>query len=221
VRMVRDWDPRPFTKVYPKDELLDAFPDVPMVPAGPIGNLGPGTLMVVVIDVEGETAYALPDPRASNWPPRMRGARHCDGLRLAQLAQGAELELARPFAGDLQPEADLRERQRLARQAREEHQDGLLAVVQPIYPPQDLGPLVIGLHCLAGTTVIHRPREDAGARHVSGRSARSARRHRLSNPTRCAGRRIVEVALSSAWRMSQSPRQPYSIVLKVRGSSTG
>jgi hypothetical protein len=65
VLLVRDGDP-PFAKVYPEDELIDAFPDAQVIPAGPIGDLGPGTLLVVVIDVEGETAYVIPDPRSSN-----------------------------------------------------------------------------------------------------------------------------------------------------------
>jgi hypothetical protein len=65
VLVALDWDP-PFARVYPEHELLETFPDAPVVPAGPVGALGPGTLLVLVIDVQGETAYVIPDPRAAN-----------------------------------------------------------------------------------------------------------------------------------------------------------
>jgi hypothetical protein len=65
VLVVLDWDP-PWADVYPEDELLEAFPDAPMVQAVPAGEIGPGTLLVLVIDAEGETAYTIADPRASN-----------------------------------------------------------------------------------------------------------------------------------------------------------
>jgi hypothetical protein len=61
----RDWDP-PSAWLYPEDELLEAFADAPRVAAGPTADLGPGTLLVVIIDLEGETAYVIPDPRAAN-----------------------------------------------------------------------------------------------------------------------------------------------------------
>jgi hypothetical protein len=65
VLVALDWEP-PFAQVYPEDELLETFPDVPVVPLGPIEDLGPRTLLVVVIDEESETAYLIPNPRASN-----------------------------------------------------------------------------------------------------------------------------------------------------------
>ncbi len=65
VLAVREWD-APFVWLYPEDELLETVPDAPTIPAGPIGALGPGTLLVVVIDEEGEAAYVIPDPRAAN-----------------------------------------------------------------------------------------------------------------------------------------------------------
>ena len=66
ILLVRDWD-IPFAEVYAQDELLATFPDAPVFHAGPLEDLGPGTLLVVVIDEDGEAAYAIPDPtRASN-----------------------------------------------------------------------------------------------------------------------------------------------------------
>ncbi len=65
VLVVLDWDP-PYADVYPEDELLEAFPDAPLVQAGPAAEIGPGILLLIVIDAEGETAYAIADPRASN-----------------------------------------------------------------------------------------------------------------------------------------------------------
>jgi hypothetical protein len=59
-----DWDP-PFAAVYPEHELLETFPDAPVVFAGPIADVGPGRLLVLVIDEAGETAYLIPDPRAA------------------------------------------------------------------------------------------------------------------------------------------------------------
>jgi hypothetical protein len=41
----------------------DSTPLIQAVPGLPIG---PGTLLIFVNDEQGETAYAIPDPRASN-----------------------------------------------------------------------------------------------------------------------------------------------------------
>jgi hypothetical protein len=60
--IVLDWD-RPFAELYPEDELLDAFPDAPLVHAGSTDEDGEPRLLVYVIDHEGEAAYAIPDPR--------------------------------------------------------------------------------------------------------------------------------------------------------------
>jgi hypothetical protein len=63
--VVLDWD-TPFAEVYPERELIETFPDVPVVPAGLIAEVGPGRLLVVVVDEAGEAAYVIPDPRAAN-----------------------------------------------------------------------------------------------------------------------------------------------------------
>jgi hypothetical protein len=65
VLVALDWDP-PYAEVYPEPDLIEAFPDVPVVSAEEMGEIGPGTLLVLVIDERGETAYAIPDPRASD-----------------------------------------------------------------------------------------------------------------------------------------------------------
>jgi hypothetical protein len=65
VLVALDWDP-PFAEVYPEPELIEAFPDVPVVSAEQMGEIGPGALLVLIIDERGETAYAIPDPRASD-----------------------------------------------------------------------------------------------------------------------------------------------------------
>jgi hypothetical protein len=61
--IVLDWD-RPFAEVYPEGERLDAFPDAPLVHVGCNDDDGAARVMVYLIDQEGETAYAIPDPRA-------------------------------------------------------------------------------------------------------------------------------------------------------------
>jgi hypothetical protein len=63
--LVLDWD-TPFAEVYAEDELLEVFADAPLVHSGPIPSLGPGTLLIFVIDEQGETAHAIPDPRSRN-----------------------------------------------------------------------------------------------------------------------------------------------------------
>lgn len=65
ILLVREWDV-PFADVYAEDELLEVFPDAPLVRTGLTDEIGPGTLLVFVIDEEGETAYAIADPRALN-----------------------------------------------------------------------------------------------------------------------------------------------------------
>ena len=61
--IVLDWD-RPFADVYPERELLETFGDAPLVQAGSTDEDGLARLLIFVIDEEGETAYAIPDPRA-------------------------------------------------------------------------------------------------------------------------------------------------------------
>ena len=61
--VVLDWE-APFADVYAEDELLVVFPDAPLFPAGSIEAIGPGMILIVVIDEEGETAYAIADPRS-------------------------------------------------------------------------------------------------------------------------------------------------------------
>jgi hypothetical protein len=61
--VVLDWD-RPFAAVYPADELRVAFPDAPLAHVGSNDDDGGARVLVYVIDEEGETAYAIPDPRA-------------------------------------------------------------------------------------------------------------------------------------------------------------
>ncbi len=61
--VVLDWDP-PFAQVYPEDELLESFPDAPLVHAGSNDDDGGARVLVYVIDEHGETAYAIPDPSA-------------------------------------------------------------------------------------------------------------------------------------------------------------
>jgi hypothetical protein len=65
VLVVVDWE-LPFADVYGEDELRQAFPDAPLICAEPLGGIGPGRLLVFVIDGEGETAYAIAEPRALN-----------------------------------------------------------------------------------------------------------------------------------------------------------
>lgn len=65
ILVVLDWEP-PFADVYGADELLEAFPDAPLVCARPLDEIGAGILLIVVIDGDGETAYAIADPRAMN-----------------------------------------------------------------------------------------------------------------------------------------------------------
>jgi hypothetical protein len=65
ILVVLDWE-TPFADVYAEDELLEVFPDASFIHAGPISSIGPGTLLIFVIDEEGEAAYAIPDPRALN-----------------------------------------------------------------------------------------------------------------------------------------------------------
>lgn len=61
--LVRDWDP-PFARLYPEDELLETFPEVPLVHIGLNDEDGAPRLLVYVIDERGERAYAIPDPKA-------------------------------------------------------------------------------------------------------------------------------------------------------------
>lgn len=61
--IVLDWDP-PFAEVYHEDELLESFPEAPLVHAGSNDDDGAARILVYVIDHHGETAYAIPDPRA-------------------------------------------------------------------------------------------------------------------------------------------------------------
>jgi hypothetical protein len=61
--VVLDWDP-PFAQVYPEDELLESFPDAPLVHAGSNDDDGRARVLVYVIDEQGETAYAISDPSA-------------------------------------------------------------------------------------------------------------------------------------------------------------
>ena len=80
--MVLDWD-TPFAEVYARDELLEAFPDAPLIHAGPPDEFGPGTLLVVVIDERGESAYSVPDPGVSNRSsPDARARRRTAGRAL-------------------------------------------------------------------------------------------------------------------------------------------
>ena len=60
--VVLDWD-RPFADVYPEDELLETFADAPLVHAGSNDEDGEARVLVYVIDEQGETVYAIPDPR--------------------------------------------------------------------------------------------------------------------------------------------------------------
>jgi hypothetical protein len=68
-----DWDP-PFAEVYAEAELLATFPTAPLIHARAVEDVGPGTVLVYVIDQRGETSYAIPDPRASSPAPRMPDA---------------------------------------------------------------------------------------------------------------------------------------------------
>lgn len=61
--IVLDWD-TPFAEVYPEDELAESFPDAPLVHVGSNDDDGGARVLVYVIDGEGETAYAIPDPLA-------------------------------------------------------------------------------------------------------------------------------------------------------------
>jgi hypothetical protein len=65
VLVALDWE-IPFADVYAEDELLDAFPDTPLIPAEPIDEMAQRRLLIFVIDEEGDTAYAIADPRASH-----------------------------------------------------------------------------------------------------------------------------------------------------------
>jgi hypothetical protein len=65
VLVVLDWEV-PFADVYPEDELLGEFPDAPRIDVGPIDDDGPGRLLIYVIDEEGDTVYAIADPRSSS-----------------------------------------------------------------------------------------------------------------------------------------------------------
>jgi hypothetical protein len=64
VLVILDWDP-PLADIYPEDELLETFTEAPLVRSGPSAELGPGTLLIIVIDAEGETGYVIADPRAT------------------------------------------------------------------------------------------------------------------------------------------------------------
>jgi hypothetical protein len=61
--VVLDWEP-PFADMYPEVELQKEFPDAPLVHAGSNDEDGDPRLLVYVIDEQGETVYAIPDPRA-------------------------------------------------------------------------------------------------------------------------------------------------------------
>jgi hypothetical protein len=61
--IVLDWDTH-FADVYPAAELREEFPDAPLVPVGSNDDDGGDRVLVYVIDEDGETAYAIPDPRA-------------------------------------------------------------------------------------------------------------------------------------------------------------
>jgi hypothetical protein len=63
--VVLDWE-TPFADGCTEDELLEVFPEGPLICAEPLGGIGPGRLLVFVIDGEGETAYAIAEPRALN-----------------------------------------------------------------------------------------------------------------------------------------------------------
>jgi hypothetical protein len=73
VLVVLDWEP-PFADVYPEGELLETFPTAPLIHVAPVEEIGPGALLIFVIDEEGETAYAIPDPRVCDGPLRDTGA---------------------------------------------------------------------------------------------------------------------------------------------------
>ncbi len=60
--VVLDWDP-PFADVYAEEELLEVFPDSPLIHTESIGEVVLGIVLIFVIDEEGETAYAITDPR--------------------------------------------------------------------------------------------------------------------------------------------------------------
>ncbi len=60
--VVLDWDP-PFADVYAEDELLEVFPDSPLIHTESIGEIVLGIVLVFVIDEEGGTAYSIADPR--------------------------------------------------------------------------------------------------------------------------------------------------------------
>ncbi len=67
---------------------------------------------------------------------------------VAELAEGADLNLTHPFSGHTQPATDLLERQDLPLQAEAEHQDGSLPGVElPHQSPCD-GSLLFGFHQL-------------------------------------------------------------------------
>jgi hypothetical protein len=60
--VVLDWD-RPFAEIYPEDELLETFAKASLVHAGSNDEDGAARVLVYVIDKDGETVYAIPDPR--------------------------------------------------------------------------------------------------------------------------------------------------------------
>jgi hypothetical protein len=64
VLVALDLDPM-LADVYPEDELLATFPTAPLIHAEGVREIGPDTLLVYVIDEEGETGYVIPDPRPS------------------------------------------------------------------------------------------------------------------------------------------------------------
>jgi hypothetical protein len=80
VLVALDLDPM-LADVYPEDELLATFPTAPLIHAEGVREIGPDTLLVYVIDEEGETGYVIPDPRPSDGSHRDTGPRRRRGDR--------------------------------------------------------------------------------------------------------------------------------------------
>ena len=57
-----DW----YAGVLAEEDLLDDFPDVPVVLVEPTGWIAPGLLLIFVVEDQGGTIYAIADPRATN-----------------------------------------------------------------------------------------------------------------------------------------------------------